>query len=510
MNIRIVIPTLLFASLGLIISFSSCRKTFLPSTSIDENSALTNAGDIETATIGTYALFKDPGYVRSGHFLMEYPSDEIAQGQNSSDDLTRAYRFTQLTTSAHPASFWAQAYKASSAANRIIGVIDDNAIADLRQLKGENFFIRAMMHFNLVRIFGRPYPQGNGNNPGVPILKEGLSDEEKLTLSRSTVKEVYDFVIADLLKAADLMTVRKSNSFASKEVAWALLSRVYLYKEDNAKALEFANKVIGNSVPGTAASGRYNLLTGSAYQNYFRGAPDGNAETIFAIRHIKTEDRAFSAIGSLYFSGDASGNPQNQAFSGWGELYASKKYMDFLGLNPTDLRSSFISPYKVNGVLQYNTKLTPNTPMYYINKYNLQEGLVNLSSPVYLRLAEMFLIRAEVNAKLGNNQLALDDINLLRKRAGLSGTELHTIASVVGSGKTLLDAVLEERWLELAFEGHRVYDLFRNNRPMVRNYPGSHVVNGNINQTIEPSDNRIVFYIPQDEINKNSKLTQNP
>ncbi len=184
--------------------------------------------------------------------------------------------------------------------------------------------------------------------------------------------------------------------------------------------------------------------------------------------------------------------------------------MDFLGLNPTDLRSSFISPYKVNGVLQYNTKLTPNTPMYYINKYNLQEGLVNLNSPVYLRLAEMFLIRAEVNAKLGNNQLALDDINLLRKRAGLSGTELHTIASVVGSGKTILDAVLEERWLELAFEGHRVYDLFRNNRTMVRNYPGSHVVNGNINQTIEPADNRIVFYIPQDEINKNPKLIQNP
>lgn len=508
MNIRIVVQTLL---VGLIATgISSCRKTYLPSTSIDESSALTNSGDIETATIGTYALFKDPGYVRSGHFLMEYPSDEIAQGQNSGDDLTRAYRYTHFTTSAHPAAFWSQAYKAASAANRIIGVIDDNATPDLSQLKGENFFIRAMMHFNLVRIFARPYPQGNGSNPGVPILKEGLTDEEKLSLARSSVKEVYDFVIADLLKAADLMTIRKSNSFASKEVAWALLSRVYLYKEDNANAIEFANKVIGNNVPGTSASGRYSLVTGSSYQNYFKSAPDGNAETIFAIRHIKTEDRAFNAIGSMYFSGDASGNPQNQAFSGWGENYASKKFYDFLTSNPTDLRSSFITSFKVNGVLQYNLKLTPTTPMYYINKYNYQEGLVNLSSPVYLRLAEMFLIRAEANAKSGNSQMALDDVNLLRKRAGLSGAELHTLASIAASGKSILDIVLEERWLELAFEGHRSYDLFRNNRPMVRNYPGSHVINGNINQTIEPNDNRVVFYIPQDEINKNPKLIQNP
>jgi hypothetical protein len=148
--------------------------------------------------------------------------------------------------------------------------------------------------------------------------------------------------------------------------------------------------------------------------------------------------------------------------------------------------------------------------MHYINKYNLQEGIVNLSSPVYLRLAEMYLNRAEANAKLGNDQAALDDVNIIRQRAGLSGADLHTTASVAAAGKTVLDVVLEERWLELAFEGHRVYDLFRNNRPMVRNYPGSHVVNGNVNQTVQPTENKIIFFIPQSEIDKNPKLTQNP
>lgn len=500
MNTRLITATLLVGFLAL--GSSSCRKTFLPSTAIDENSALTNAGDIETATIGTYALFKNEGYVRSGHFLMEYPTDEIAQGQNSSDDLTRAYRYTQLTTSAHPALFWSQAYKAASAANRIIAVIGDDATPDLLQLKGENLFVRAMMHFNLVRIFGRPYPQNNGENPGVPILREGLSDTAQLTLARSSVKEVYDFVIADLLKAAELMTEPKSNSFASKEVAYGLLSRVYLYKEDNAKAIEYADNVIN--------SGRYSLVESNAFPSYYRGVPEANSETLFAIRHTKTEDRGYSAIGSMYFSGDASGTPQNQAYSGWGEIYASEKYVNFLSQNPADLRSYFFSPYKLNGVLQYNTKLTPNVPMYYINKYNLQEGIVNLSSPVYLRLAEMYLNRAEAAAKLGNAQLALDDVNLIRERAGLTGTALYTLASVAASGKTVLDIVLEERWLELAFEGHRAYDLFRNNRPMVRNYPGSQVVSGNVNQVIQPSDNRIIFYIPQAEIDRNPNLTQNP
>lgn len=487
------------------ILLSACRKTFVPSTAIDEKSALSNAGDIETATVGTYALFKNEGYVRSGHFLMEYPTDEVAQGQNSSDDLTRAYRYTHLVTSSHPELFWQQAYKAAGAANRIIEVIKDDATEDLRQLKGENLYIRAMMHFNLVRVFGRPYPQNNGNNPGVPILKDGLSEEEKAILSRSSVKDVYDFVIADLVKAADLMrggSQGKANPFASKEVAYALLSRVYLYKEDNDKAIEFADKVI--------SSGRYSLLTGSEYANYFRGVPEGNKETIFCIRHTKTEDRGFSSIGSMYFSGDASGNAQSQAYSGWGEIYASKKYVDTLNNHPSDLRNSFISPYKVNGILQLNTKLTPNTPMYYINKYSLQEGIVNLSSPVYIRLAEMYLNRAEANAKLGNDQLALDDVNELRERAGLSGTALHTLASVAASGKTILDVVLDERFLELAFEGHRAYDLFRNSKPLMRNYPGSQVVNGNVNQTVQPTDNRVVFFIPQNEINKNPNLTQNP
>ncbi len=169
------------------------------------------------------------------------------KAKTSSDDLTRAYRYTHLVTSSHPELFWGQAYKAAGAANRIIEVIKDDASEDLNQLKGENLYIRAMMHFNLVRIFGRPYSQGSGNNPGVPILKDGLRTRLRATLPRSTVKEVYDFVIADLLKAAELMRAdRKGRPIPLLRKKW--LMRCYqgciCTKKTMPKSIEYADKVI--------------------------------------------------------------------------------------------------------------------------------------------------------------------------------------------------------------------------------------------------------------------------
>ncbi|WP_295117735.1 RagB/SusD family nutrient uptake outer membrane protein [uncultured Chitinophaga sp.] len=495
---------------AILLSASSCKKYFEPSTAKSEEEALSNADDVQSATIGTYAVLKNPTYVRSIHFLSEYPSDNIAQGQASSDALSNAYRYTHLIDMSHVYNVWQQSYFVINAANRVIAFVPDESNTALRQLKGENLYLRAMMYFNMARVFGRPYPQGDGSFEAVPIVKEDSKEEFP---ARNTVKEVYDFVIADLIKAAELMTENKNNNFASKEVAYALLSRVYLYKGDNQKAIEFADKVI--------SSNRYTLLQGGNYTNYFKGVPEDNDETIFCIRHIKTENRDFSAIGSMYYS------EGGQGATGWAEIYASEQFINFLDLHPGDLRHSFITPYTTTGVIQYpytvpvatilyNTKLNPKTPMYYINKYNNQEGLTNLSSPVYLRLAEMYLIRAEANAKIGgaNSQLALDDVNTIRTRAGLSGTALHTLASIQAAGKTALDIVLEERRLEFAFEGHRTYDLFRNNRPLTRNYPGTHALNNNpttnITQTVQPTDNRVIFFIPNRERLVNKKLTQNP
>ncbi|MEO5996053.1 MAG: RagB/SusD family nutrient uptake outer membrane protein, partial [Chitinophagaceae bacterium] len=129
-------------------------------------------------------------------------------------------------------------------------------------------------------------------------------------------------------------------------------------------------------------------------------------------------------------------------------------------------------------------------------------------SPVILRLAEMYLIRAEANAKSGSTQLALDDVNLIRKRAGLTGTAQYTLADLKGRG-TVLNVVLEEKRLEFFLEGHRYFDLYRNNLPMIRAYIGFHGTD-HFNFTVLPNNPRVIYFIPEDETIVNPNLVQNP
>ena len=143
--------------------------------------------------------------------------------------------------------------------------------------------------------------------------------------------------------------------------------------------------------------------------------------------------------------------------------------------------------------------------IYFNTKFSYQDGLAMLTSPVFLRWGEVVLNRAEAYAKTNNNSKALDDVNTIRKRAGLSGDDLITEANLAGLGfKSVLDAVLAERRMELCFEGHRFFDVFRNQLPMDRQYVGCHDWT-----IIQPDDIRIPLLLPLDEINS-SGIQQNP
>ena len=462
-----------------------CEQELEPYDSKSSSAALATPEDLQIATYGTYAGLVDAEYTRVHHFMLNYPGDNVSLSGTTSDALYNVYNYTHFPTMYTSEHFWRQAYKTIFSANEIITRIEDGESSELDQLKGENLFVRALAHFDLVRFFGRPYPQGDGNNPGI-IIEDGTSEEE--FPSRSSVAEVYDFVIADLLKAADLMSVDKSASFATKEAAYALLSRVYLYKEENEKAIEYATMVIN--------SGRYNLLPTDQYREYFTLPPGSNAETIFAFHHTLADNRDKGAIGSMYYN-----NPETGS-SGWGEMFASTEYAKLL--SPEDARNSFIEvQISAGDTLERN-----GVPRIYVNKYNWQEGVVNLSSPVYLRLAEMYLNRAEANAKLGNFEAAIEDVNTIRKRANLSGDALYSVDNLMGH-ESVLDVVLEERRLELAFEGHRPQDLYRNMRTMTRAYPGFHG-DDLFHQDIPADHPRVIFYIPEREVIVNPNLTQNP
>jgi hypothetical protein len=146
--------------------------------------------------------------------------------------------------------------------------------------------------------------------------------------------------------------------------------------------------------------------------------------------------------------------------------------------------------------------------MYYNLKYTFQDGIALLASPVVIRLAEMYLIKAEAFAKTpGDEEQAIEMVNIIRKRAGLHDDQLFTASDLKGYN-SILDVVLDERRLELCWEGHRSFDLFRNNRPEDRSFTQNEGWSGP--QIIEPTSNLIVPFIPDAEITLNSNLIQNP
>tara|TARA_B100000949_G_C14286569_1_gene454544 strand:- start:5017 stop:5397 length:381 start_codon:yes stop_codon:yes gene_type:complete len=125
---------------------------------------------------------------------------------------------------------------------------------------------------------------------------------------------------------------------------------------------------------------------------------------------------------------------------------------------------------------------------------------------VVSRLAEMYLNKAEAYAKMGNAPEALASINVIRERAGIP---TYPNEASLPEGQSVLDVVLDERRMELAYEGHRKFDVFRNDRTMDRRYPGTHLSGNNPYYEVPPNDDRVIEYIPESQIAAQPSLIQN-
>lgn len=494
----------------LLLAASSCKDlTVNPTDAISTETLVTTTAGLTNALNGAYALFKDHisfngiidnnnMYLRQYYHLSDFASDDIVSGQVTTDPLFYSFNLGHSPSQGNTRYFWYVSYKIISGVNTVIDAVEKSGDKDAvkQQLLGECYFLRAFCHFNLVRLFGKPYSV-DPSAPGI-ILRTSLTDESKK--ARSTVGEVYTSVLADAEKAATLMTQNRGVQYASKEAAWALLSRVNLYKEDNQKAIDYANQII--------SSNRFKLETKTSYPNLFANATTGT-ETIFCVAFTAADDYGkFGSIASMIYS---DGN------SGWGEEYASSSLRSVMAKHPEDVRWSYIVPSKDGSG---NVQKKNGIEMYYISKFSFQGGSPNLSSPIMFRLSEIYLNKAEAEAKLNQTPAALNDLDEIRKNRGLEGS---LYAGKLPSGYTALDAVLEERRIELAFEGHRTYDVFRNKRTLNKNYWGYHLnglketdidlsktPSGYPNMTVPYTSNRIIYYIPVDEVLSNPQVTQNP
>lgn len=541
------------------LNFSSCDIQREPFQDLADEKVFSDELGVEAAAIGTYALLKENTFMRPYHFHGEFGGDNIALSGATTDHLYYMYNYQHTPTNYHLNDLWSTCYKGIVNANKVISSAEEGTDR-MNHVIGEMHYLRAFFYLNLVSIWGRPYNQNPDQNPGVPIVLDAEPDIDNMP-PRATVREVYAQIEDDLLTAASLMSgftrnESEYNIFASEQAANALLSRLYLYMEDNAKAEEYATKVID--------SNNFSLLQGTNYETYPTLKPEDNPEIIFACKAVKDkDDYGWYAFGGMYATING---------VGWGEMYASEPLRNMLDENPGDRRSKFIVPQYVNdasgnpaywiiytyekaspagskmfqthnvtlegenwvytegGVtktvgteavdgethyfidvngtktyvkLERRMEMRNGYPKYFVIKCSNQENQPQLFSPIISRLAEMYLNRAEARAKTGNTEGALEDINIIRRRANIPEyTE-------VPEHKTLLEIVLDERRVELAFEAHRRYDIFRNGLTLDRRYPGTHD-RGAALMTVPANHPRVVDYIPEPQILAQPNLEQNP
>lgn len=533
-----------------IVVFSACSLDKDPYTALTNNSIDDTPGAIEALSLGNYHTLKS--WVENWHRVTEYPSDNVSLSGTTTDNFFYNYNYQRIVTNSRVNSYWINSYKIIAGTSSLLSQLEENVDDETDQIIAENLYLRSLMYFYLTNVFGRPYDQDPKSSLSVPLK---LADDPFENLPRATVAEVYEQIETDLLKSLTLFKEYKSNIYGSQYAAEALLARVYLYMGDNEKAIEYANKVID--------SGKFSLLTAANYKQLATAAPENNSEVIFAIKFLKDvdySDNGWYTIGSMYASIDG---------AGWGEMYASRSYLEQLRYYPEDARQQFVEPvvtddselhaYYVTDDYKYQSvKVTQQGDdyvysenganknlikesngagsyvyflekdgkkrtalidkkldnrngylKYYILKCSGQEGQAHLWSPVISRLAEIYLIRAEAYAKSGQTAKALEDVNVLRERAGIPEAGLWNTGNL--GSKTALDVVMDERKLELAWEGHRKFDVFRNGYTLDRAYPGTHIANENSYYQIQPDEKVVIEYIPEQQITlSNGVLKQNP
>lgn len=439
------IPFNFALSFLLLIGISGCNVLDVePSSEITAEEAFTNASDIEKGIIGSYSELQSLSYYGRNYLIFaDLAADNLAHPSDAtSSDYAEIDNNVILSDNSSVEGIWSSIYSAINVANSIIAKVpgmsdmtDDEKAAAL----GELYFLRALNHFNLMNYFG-----------AIPIKTEPTVGTTNLDVARNDTSEVFASIISDLTYAQSALNADASTKTrATKYAAAALLARVYLYQKNYTAAYESANDVIIN--------GGYTFLNN--YSDIF--ADDGSAETIF---EVAFDEDDYNRIPEYNFP---------KTLNGRGEVDPDDDLID--AFSEDDLRYSASIAY--SGSYAYATKYS-----------DLSTGAENV---IVLRLAEMYLIKAEAEAHLSTGTVAdvQKQVNYIRNRAGLANTEANTMAE-------LILAIENERRFEFAFEGHRWFDLVRTNRAVeVLPY---------VTQSYQQ-----LFPIPLSELNTNEKMTQN-
>lgn len=421
---------------------------------------------IELSAIGMYNALQDEEFL-GGRALIY--ADIRGEDTNVPAYFGDLGRFNLLADNSIILDAWTGAYETINTANSFLEGLDNNkdklSAEKAGNYEGEALFIRALTHFYLVNLFAQPYNfTSDASHLGVPIRTFATSgdniNDSQNEVSRSTVKQVYDQIITDLKTAAEKLPPNYGDDFsnvarATSSAAHALLSRVYLYSMNYPDAIAQADLVIAED---------YELNDDplTAFTDFT------TKESIFSVAHNQSDNpNTNHALGQHYGSTNRK------------DIYVDA-FANIPGLNTDDLRLTKMIEESEDHF--YTLKFTDRADW----------------API-LRYAEVLLNKAEALVKDDQtiNQDAIDLLNEVRDRSQVSASSYASADFV--SYEKLLEAILTERRIELAFEGHRLFDLLRNGEGV----PAQPI--DNVPAQAWGSD-YVIFPIPQQEILANPAL----
>jgi hypothetical protein len=417
--------------------------------------------DAESGLIGCYDALQPDSYYG---FDMETYGDVTSDNAYAGGDNPANIQMDEFNTDANNANIsrdWNQIYQAIGRTNDVIDNVSkmDAGIFQgdrKNQIIGEAKFLRGLHYFNLVRIFGT-----------VPLITSQLKDTkpENINAGNSTIEAIYTQIINDLTDAVSKLPKDNATGRTTKGAAEGILAKVYLTNKDWTKAADFSGQVMSLN--------KYVLV--SNYDNLWSGK--NTAESLFEVQ----------------FTGGTEGNTMPDLFLPF--PLATYEFLKFS--TPTE---DMIAAYEPNdqrkaaSIIFANQYYGKNFPHVY--KYRNAAGFAAPTNVPVLRYADILLMRAEALNEISYPSTeALSILNQIRNRAGL--TIPKTLIDYP-SQDALRIAIAKERRVELAFEGHRWFDLLRTGKA-ISTLQGKYPI----------TTNKLLFPIPQNQLDKNPNLKQN-
>ena len=502
------------AVIAVLLGMTSCLEK-LPGDAIPYEQSMKTFSDAEQTLTGIYSAYMSSA-LYSGYLtlLPDIQADLVHAVQGNSNTYGNIWQWDIRPTNSEITSVYGSLYKVIGRCNFYLDKVDelrsnltdDEDITYLDYYTGEVYCARANAYAELIKCFCEAYDESAGNQLGVALDSTFFGKKPQ---RRSTLKDSYEFVIRDLKKSEELLAdIPESYTYpyVNQSAAQAILARVYLYMNKGDEAIEYATKVIEKKNEGYATP-VYSLSTSSTYTTGVDPVSQANREFTY-VDYMWTHDLATEIIWQIGFLTTSYGGALGQVFLNYNNDYVFF-YPDYM---PSTWAVNLFTGSDARRSAYFRTATTgyPGNPQLtmlfkYFGNHDkfIPNKIYHVSQPKPIRLAELYLIRAEAHCLKGNYGLANTDLQTLRKARNSS------VSSVNESN--WVDVISNERVKELYMEGFRLNDLKRWGKGFERVSQASAQKEGSTIKRNPKTDHRFVWPIPKHEIEApGSKIEQNP